>query len=131
MAPVAAEQMKYGKTVISDPRRGKRLLDVLNKIQASNSNSKNGNSGSKSNASSSGSGSGSGEGMEQENGEGLVVYPLPSEQEDRTALLEWAYFEAEALVRQYGDLLEEVEGFMETGASTVGECSLMIEDELS
>lgn len=62
---------------------------------------------------------------------GGVSYPLPQTEADTTALLEWAYFEASSIVRQYGDLLEEVQGFMETGSSTVGESVLMIEDELS
>mmetsp|Transcript_14909 Transcript_14909/g.24765 ORF Transcript_14909/g.24765 Transcript_14909/m.24765 type:complete len:105 (-) Transcript_14909:29-343(-) len=56
---------------------------------------------------------------------------IPEAAEDRQALLDWAYFEATTLVRQYGDLLEEVQLYMNTGTSTVGECVLMIEEELS
>jgi hypothetical protein len=33
MAPVAAERLKYGKTLVSDPRRSLRLLDILEKVQ--------------------------------------------------------------------------------------------------
>ena len=33
MAPVAAEYLKYGKTVVSDPRRSVKLLKVLESVQ--------------------------------------------------------------------------------------------------
>jgi hypothetical protein len=45
-------------------------------------------------------------------------------------LLKWAYAEAVALVRQYGDLLEEVRGCVGNGGTSVGECVELIEDEL-
>jgi hypothetical protein len=56
---------------------------------------------------------------------------IPKSEEDQTALLEWAYFEATTLVRQYGDLLEQIQSFLRTGTSTVGECSLLVESELT
>lgn len=65
---------------------------------------------------------------------GTVTYDvscIPSNPEDRQALLEWAYFEACTLIRQYGDLLEEVKLYMDVGTSTVGECIFMIENEIS
>jgi energy-converting hydrogenase Eha subunit F len=46
------------------------------------------------------------------------------------ALLQWAYYEATSLVRQYGDLLEEVNSYLATGTSTVGECVVLVEEEL-
>ena len=64
----------------------------------------------------------------------IVAYDnscIPSNLDDRQALLEWAYFEACTLIRQYGDLLEEVKLYMDVGTSTVGECVLMIENEIS
>ena len=38
MAPVAAEYLKYGKTLVSDPRRSIRLLSILEKVQGSENN---------------------------------------------------------------------------------------------
>ena len=52
-------------------------------------------------------------------------------EEEEIALLEWAYFEATTLLRQYGDLLEEVRLYMDVGTSTVGECVAMLEEQLS
>lgn len=56
---------------------------------------------------------------------------LPTRQEDQQALLQWAYFEASTLVKQYSDLLGGVSSYLRTGTSTVGECALLIENELS
>jgi hypothetical protein len=56
---------------------------------------------------------------------------LPESPSDRDALLRWAYFEACAIVRQYGDLLEGVRSYLEAGTATVGECVFLIEDELT
>ena len=39
MAPVAAEYLKYGKTVVSDPRRSVKLLKVLESVQLRESSS--------------------------------------------------------------------------------------------
>ncbi len=58
-------------------------------------------------------------------------YALPDTEEDEIALIEWAYFEATTLIRQYGDLLEEVRLYMGVGTSTVGECVSMLEEQLS
>lgn len=49
-------------------------------------------------------------------------------EQDRTALLEWAYFEAVTLVRQNGDVLERVRQYMAARTSSVGETALMIDD---
>eukprot|EP01039_Chlorochromonas_danica_P002026 gene2025-2209_t len=56
---------------------------------------------------------------------------LPTRSEDQQALLQWAYFEASTLVKQYSDLLGGVSSYLRTGTSTVGECALLIENELS
>ena len=61
---------------------------------------------------------------------GYCSTDVPASEDDRQALLEWAYFEATTLLRQYGDLLEEVQLYMDTGASTVGECAEMIDEQL-
>lgn len=92
--------------------RGERLLDILDKIQKlpENKNKKD---------------------TERKEEEANPVYPIPIEAENRKALLEWAYFEATSLIRQYGDLLEDVRSYMNTGVSTVGECVIMIEQELN
>ena len=41
MAPVAAEYLKYGRTVVSDPRRALKLLSVLEQIQTTDESSTN------------------------------------------------------------------------------------------
>ena len=120
MAPVAAEYLKYGKTLVSDPRRSIRLLSILEKVQGSESNGGN-NSENTKNA---------------KNKEGNVLtlqdvfYKIPINEEDKKVLLHWAFFEATTIIRQYGDLLEEVNSYLATGTSTVGECVLLVEDEL-
>lgn len=55
---------------------------------------------------------------------------FPLTEEDQSALLQWAFFESSAIIKQYGDLLEEVTAYMGSGTSTVGECALMIEGEM-
>jgi hypothetical protein len=123
MAPVAAEQLKYGKTVVSDPRRADRLLSVLDAVQAADSggakNRATNNEEDGDNATSGTSGAGPGK-----------LYNIPESAADRKALVQWAYYEAVQLVRQYGELLEEVKGYLGTGTSTVGECAMMVEEEL-
>lgn len=115
MAPVAAEKLKYGKSQLSDPRRcGKffgavqGLRDEAREKLATNTLSV----------------------TEKETAEQLQSLPLPASEKDRDALLRWAYFEAAGLVRQYGDLLEELRAYLQTGTSSVGECVLLIEEEL-
>ena len=61
----------------------------------------------------------------------LSRLPLPSASEDQEALLSWAYFEATSILRQYGDLLEELRDYMNTGSSSVGECVFLMEEEMS
>lgn len=56
---------------------------------------------------------------------------VPTQPENKLALAQWAYFEATTLVKQYGDLLEEVSLYLRTGTSTVGECSLLVESRLT
>jgi len=58
-------------------------------------------------------------------------YAVPDTAEEETALVEWAFFEATTLIRQYGDLLEDVRLYMDVGTSTVGECVSMLEEQLS
>ncbi len=112
MAPVAAEKIKYGKTVVSDPKRASRLLDVLEALQQQQQPS-----------------------TETAAASGIpphtpISIPIPSIAADRTALLQWAYFEAEQLVLQYGDLVEEVADYLGSGTSTVGEVVALVEQEM-
>lgn len=110
MTPVAAEQLKYGKTVLSDPRRCQQLWKAMDVIRNSNqikSESKN-----------------------QSFLQSLMGV-IPTDDADRRVWIEWAYYEAQAFVKQYGDLLEEVQTYMNTGVSSVGECVVMIEKELT
>ena len=55
---------------------------------------------------------------------------IPSPGPDRDALIRWAYYEATVFIQQYGDLLEDVKRYMRAG-TTVGECAMLIETELS
>jgi hypothetical protein len=50
--------------------------------------------------------------------------------EQETALLQWAYFEACSFVNQYADLIDNLRSYLRTGTSTVGECALLIEQDL-
>ena len=47
-----------------------------------------------------------------------LIHPdnSPSHTPPVDALLQWAYYEANALIKQYGDLLEGVNGYLGTGA---------------
>jgi hypothetical protein len=70
----------------------------------------------------------------QQDGSSVSSIQLPDDfpltDEDQSALLQWAFFESSAIIKQYGDLLEEVTAYMGSGTSTVGECALMIEREM-
>ena len=59
-----------------------------------------------------------------------VTYRIPIIEEDKKVLLQWAFYEATSLIRQYGDLLEDVNSYLATGTSTVGECVDLVEKEL-
>ena len=126
MAPVAAEYLKYGRTVVSDPRRSQKLLSVLEKIQLADKT-----------------------GVEVEGEVEVkgfkrakskeskpavtiedVLYKIPIEEDDKKVFLQWAFYEATSLVKQYGDLLEDVNSYLATGTSTVGECVVLLEEEL-
>jgi hypothetical protein len=119
MAPVAAEYLKYGRTVVSDPRRSQKLLSVLEKIQLVESNGGGGSGGKKDTL-----------GVASSLATSDVSYKIPNEEEDKKMLLQWAFYEASSLIRQYGDLLEDVNSYLATGTSTVGECVVLVEDEL-
>lgn len=100
MAPVAAEVLKYGQSIMSDPRRSDRFLGLLM-------------------------------GVIQEQRPDLNIYKiLPKNEEDRKAVLRWAYNEAVTFIKQNGDVLEILREYMETGTTTVGECALLIEKEM-
>ena len=115
MAPVAAEYLKYGKTIVSDPRRSLRLLSIIEKVQMGDIGSKNDKFNIRNN-----------EKVEEEG----VTYRIPIIEEDKKVLLQWAFYEATSLIRQYGDLLEDVNSYLATGTSTVGECVDLVEKEL-
>ena len=106
MAPVAAENLKYGKLVVADARKAKNLVNVMYNIQ---------------------------KGVDKSNAKDIDKYIIrvPELEEDRDVLLQWAYYEAEALVKQYGDILEAVCDYLSTGTSSVGECVMLLESELS
>ena len=154
-APVAAETLKYGRSVVSDPRRCGRLLNILENLQAASAASaaekdkdrgraqrvpavKGSAAGAGSStaasaadegtpAGSNASSDGDSDGGGLDALDGLVI---PASQADKEALVLWAYNEAIALIRQYGELVEGVSSYISSGTTTVGECALLIEGEL-
>ena len=114
---------RYGKTVVSDPRRASRLLKVLKALETADSKAEG-----KAAAAAGGGDSGSGNTGRGRAAEEAAAVPTAAADQD--AWLQWGYYEATALVRQYGGLLEEVKAFLGTGTSTVGECALLIEEQL-
>lgn len=117
MSPVAAEMQKYGKTVVSDPRRGRRLLDVLEAIQSAE-NKDLSMASEEDNA------------LAQEIEDSLPHIEVPAKEEDKDALLRWAYFEADTLLKQYADLVVDVGDYLGSGSSSVGEVVALLEQEL-
>lgn len=107
-APVAAETLKYGRSVVSDPRRGARMLAILENLQEAARKDK----------------------AEMGGADNLEGIAIPASREDKDALMLWAYNEAVTLIRQYGELLENVTDYICTGTASVGECALLIESEL-
>eukprot|EP01031_Cornospumella_fuschlensis_P031596 gene31596-38184_t len=111
LTPVAAEQLRYGQTVISDPRRAPQFLQTI--LTKTSPSSKPATS-------------------DPSSMPTVLPSPLPIPRiEDQSVYMQWAYFEATQLVRQYGDLIEKVGSYLRTGTTTVGECALLIEDELT
>lgn len=49
---------------------------------------------------------------------------------DQEKLINWAFNEAVILVKQYGEVVEEMNSFLLSGTATVGECVQLIEDQL-
>lgn len=56
---------------------------------------------------------------------------MPTDSSTQDELLRWAYNEATLLIKQYGDVLEQLRGYVLVGGSSVGECVELIEQELS
>ena len=126
VSPTSCVSTRYGKTVVSDPRRASRLLKVLKALQTADNKAAGSAENSGGQAGQDGGSSGRGRGNDETAGGAAV----PTAAADQDAWLQWGYYEATALVRQYGDLLEEVKGFLGTGTTTVGECALLIEEQL-
>lgn len=132
VAPVAAENIKYGSSVVSDPRRGRKTLEALESLQQVARKRASG-AGASSDVGLGGSSDllaggvgGAGEGSPT----GLEELQLPSSAEDREALVQWAYNEASLLIRRYGELLEALSDYVQSGTASIGECALLIEQEL-
>ena len=116
MSPVAAEMQRYGKTVVSDPRRARRLLDVLEAIQMAENEDLQG-------------------ALDQETAQsvasGLPHLAIPASEEDKEVMLRWAYIEADTLLKQYGDLVVDVGDYLGSGTSSVGEVVALLEQEMN
>jgi hypothetical protein len=57
-------------------------------------------------------------------------YQMQNDKEWRKLIVDWAYSEAVLLVKRYGDLLDELQGYLLTNTASVGECVFLIEEEL-
>jgi hypothetical protein len=97
MAPVAAESAKYPVCIVSDPTEAEGFLDRLESV-AMNS--------------------------PQVAEQLWWTYEDPQERED---LLQWAYTEADLLLRDNRKLVEEMAERLEGGAATVGDCVALLE----
>ena len=129
VAPVAAETIKYGSSVVSDPRRGRKTLEALESLQQVARKRASG-SGASGDVGLGGSDLLTGGSSEGYSPTGLEELQLPSSTEDREALVQWAYNEASLLVRRYGELLEALSDYVQSGTASIGECALLIEQEL-
>jgi hypothetical protein len=116
MSPVAAEMQRYGKTIVSDPRRGRRLLDVLEAIQTAERGDLR-------------------DAVDQAASRSLASrlphLDIPASEEDKEVLLRWAYYEADTLLKQYGDLVVDVGDYLGSGTSSVGEVVALLEQEMN
>jgi hypothetical protein len=126
VAPVAAETAKYGSSVMSDPRRGRKLLEVLDALQAAAARRADSGDDKSQKTAAAGGNFGDGDGADDE----LASIRIPAEAADREALIQWAYNEASLLIRQYGNLLDGVSDYVQSGTTTIGECAMLIEQEL-
>ena len=116
MSPVAAEMQRYGKTIVSDPRRGRRLLDVLEAIQTAERGDLR---------------DAVDPAAAQSLASRLPHLDIPASEEDKEVLLRWAYYEADTLLKQYGDLVVDVGDYLGSGTSSVGEVVALLEQEMN
>ena len=98
MAPVAMEASRHAQLIASDPREGAGLLKRLRERAGS-------------------------VGTEAED---VVENLLAGDGAD--ALLRWAYAEADALLRDNRNMVEELTERLAGGAATVGDCTAVLED---
>ena len=98
MAPVAMEASRHAQLIASDPREGAGLLKRLRERAGS-------------------------VGPEAED---VVEDLLAGDGAD--ALLRWAYAEADALLRDNRNMVEELTERLAGGAATVGDCTAVLED---
>lgn len=135
MTPIAAEVLKYGKVLVADPQRPRKVLRVLAEValakekRVSTSEATSKASTTDNNTSESNSSAMSASEVSTSNADISSVVPTASA--DQEALLQWAYYEAELLLKQYGDVLEGLNDYITVGTSNVAECVEFLESELS
>ena len=61
----------------------------------------------------------------------LPYLAIPANEEDKEVLLRWAYYEADTLLKQYGDLVVDVGDYLGSGTSSVGEVVALLEQEMN
>jgi len=141
MTPIAAEVLKYGKVLVADPQRPRKVLQVLADVSIAKSKrvsttdtiaTSTPNNVSDNNLI---DGSSSGNSNPTPLAKTLstmdVSSVVPVTVEDQEAILQWAYYEAELLLKQYGDVLEGLNDYITVGTSNVAECVEFLESELS
>lgn len=136
MTPVAAEVLKYGKVLVADPQRPRKVLQVLTEVAIMKEKrlSGLGNSASTSDITSETSSNSSviaSASVTKKSGTIDISSVVPITLEDQEAILQWAYYEAELLLKQYGDVLEGLNDYITVGTSNVAECVEFLESELS
>jgi hypothetical protein len=60
-----------------------------------------------------------------------IISLIPSDDNEIDILLRWSYYEAEILIKQYGEILDDLRGYINTGSSNVAECIHLIDEELT
>ena len=119
LVPVAAENMRYDSSIVSDPRQASRLLDtIFQKTISSTCNSSDSSDSSRSSSSN------------DAHIEAIKEKFTTLNSAQQKELINWAYFEASALVRTYADLIEDVRDFLLSGTSSVAEIVILIEREI-
>ena len=101
LAPVAAESAQYPVLISSDPREAGSFLDRLQQVAATNG--------------------------PVANALWWLEDNMEMDEEERNDLLQWAYTEADVLLRDNQRVVRELAERLEGGAATIGDCIALLE----